>query len=325
MLLGKTSPSRRSPRRRRQTDGLLSAPTGLIVGMVATLGEPGGSPPPGRRLLKRLIGSEHLAGWMFVAPAVILIAIFFLIPIGWSLILSLQANNLLGPRHYVGLRQLQRALQGPRRSARRSGHTVVYTGDLRPDLGDRRARPGGGAQPQDPRDPLLPAGRVHAAGHLDGGHRDPVPVAAGPDVRPGQLLLQLVGLPQQQFLQSPSEALYCIVAMTVWGWLGFDVIVYLAALQGIPEELIEAAEMDGASRFSRFADRAAAARPGDAVPRRLVDDQRAAAVRRDLRDHPRRAAGVDDGDRLLPLPAGVPVLQRRLRVGDRLRPVRRRS
>jgi multiple sugar transport system permease protein len=40
--------------------------------------------------------------------------------------------------------------------------------------------------------------------------------------------------------------------MTVWGWIGFNVIIYLAALQGIPAELIEAAEIDGASRWGLF-------------------------------------------------------------------------
>jgi multiple sugar transport system permease protein len=40
--------------------------------------------------------------------------------------------------------------------------------------------------------------------------------------------------------------------MTVWGWLGFDVIIYLAALQGIPPELVEAAEIDGAGRWGIF-------------------------------------------------------------------------
>jgi len=44
-----------------------------------------------------------------------------------------------------------------------------------------------------------------------------------------------------------------------------------------------------------------------ALPDRLVDDQRAAALRRDLRHHQGRAARFDDGDRVLPLPAGVPV------------------
>ena len=29
--------------------------------------------------------------------------------------------------------------------------------------------------------------------------------------------------------------------MTVWGWIGFDVLIYLAALQDVPRELVEAA------------------------------------------------------------------------------------
>ena len=40
--------------------------------------------------------------------------------------------------------------------------------------------------------------------------------------------------------------------MTSWGWIGFNAIVYLAALQGIPRELIEAASIDGAGRFTTF-------------------------------------------------------------------------
>ena len=39
--------------------------------------------------------------------------------------------------------------------------------------------------------------------------------------------------------------------MTVWGWLGFGVIIYLAALQGIPQELMEAAPIDGCHPLAR--------------------------------------------------------------------------
>src|SRR5262249_41937358 len=48
------------------------------------------------------------------------------------------------------------------------------------------------------------------------------------------------------FFTSSNGALYSIVVMTAWGWIGFDVIVYLGALQGIPHELVEAAEIHGA-------------------------------------------------------------------------------
>ena len=65
-------------------------------------------------------------------------------------------------------------------------------------------------------------------------------------------LLARVGLGPYGFFESPNGALYSIVGMTVWGWIGFDVIVYLAALQGIPSELIEAAEIDGAGHLGIF-------------------------------------------------------------------------
>jgi multiple sugar transport system permease protein len=64
--------------------------------------------------------------------------------------------------------------------------------------------------------------------------------------------LNTVGISSQPFLASTSQALYVIVAMTIWGWTGFAVIVYLAALQGVPTELHEAAAIDGARPFTRF-------------------------------------------------------------------------
>jgi multiple sugar transport system permease protein len=65
-------------------------------------------------------------------------------------------------------------------------------------------------------------------------------------------LLAKVGLGPFGFFESPNGALYSLVAMTVWGWIGFDVIVYLAALQGIPHELVEAAQIDGAGTAGVF-------------------------------------------------------------------------
>jgi multiple sugar transport system permease protein len=65
-------------------------------------------------------------------------------------------------------------------------------------------------------------------------------------------LLGKVGLGPYGFFQDPDQALYAVVAMTVWGWLGFDVIIYLAALQGIPQDVLEAAALDGARRWATF-------------------------------------------------------------------------
>jgi len=65
-------------------------------------------------------------------------------------------------------------------------------------------------------------------------------------------LLHAVGLPQQGFFQSSGEALPSVVGMTVWGWLGFAVIIYLSGLQNVPRELMEAAALDGCGRLRAF-------------------------------------------------------------------------
>ena len=65
-------------------------------------------------------------------------------------------------------------------------------------------------------------------------------------------LLDMIGVGPFGFFEDPDQAMGALVLMTVWGWLGFDTIIYLAALQGVPQELIEAAAIDGASRWSSF-------------------------------------------------------------------------
>ncbi len=56
-----------------------------------------------------------------------------------------------------------------------------------------------------------------------------------------------LGLPQQDFLYSPQQALISIVITTVWVNLGYCITIYLAGLQTIPKEYIEAAKIDGAN------------------------------------------------------------------------------
>ena len=172
-------------------------------------------------------------------------------PIGWSLLLSFQSNNLLAPPHFIGLANYRALLHDP--TFRQSiVHTVIYTvlfvpisvfGGLALAVAlNRKIR-------------FIRFYRLAVFVSLVTST-----VATGflflwlldPTFGLVNYALSLVGLPQQQFLQDPSQALYCIVAMTVWGWLGFDVIIYLAALQGVPADLLEAAEIDGASRFQTF-------------------------------------------------------------------------
>ncbi|MEV0385388.1 sugar ABC transporter permease [Nonomuraea sp. NPDC050643] len=65
-------------------------------------------------------------------------------------------------------------------------------------------------------------------------------------------LLELVGIQGPNWLQEQSTALPSIIVMTAWRSFGFNMVVLLAALQSIPRELYEAAEVDGAGRWARF-------------------------------------------------------------------------
>jgi len=65
-------------------------------------------------------------------------------------------------------------------------------------------------------------------------------------------ILGWVGLGPYTWLGSPSMAIYSIIATTVWQGLGFQVIIFLAGLESIPEDYLEAASLDGASGWQKF-------------------------------------------------------------------------
>jgi multiple sugar transport system permease protein len=65
-------------------------------------------------------------------------------------------------------------------------------------------------------------------------------------------LLSMVGIPPQKWLQSLIEVRPAIAAVSVWVRIGFDTMIFLAALQSIPGEYYEAARMDGANAVQRL-------------------------------------------------------------------------
>lgn len=60
----------------------------------------------------------------------------------------------------------------------------------------------------------------------------------------------LFGLPSVNWLGQPETALWAVIIVTIWKEAGFFMIFYLAALQTIPEDLKEAADIEGASRWT---------------------------------------------------------------------------
>ncbi|MCA9909902.1 MAG: sugar ABC transporter permease [Anaerolineae bacterium] len=56
----------------------------------------------------------------------------------------------------------------------------------------------------------------------------------------------------QPYLADPKIAIFSSIAVNVWQWTGFSMLLYIAGLQGIPEEIIDAARVDGASTWQRI-------------------------------------------------------------------------
>jgi multiple sugar transport system permease protein len=213
-----------------------------------------GTPPGSRKgptARQRFTASEQFGGWAFATPATIIIVLFGAVPIVWTIVLSFQHASLGPGNRFVGAANYRQLAHDP--VVRQAiGHTLVYTALFVPltmIVG------------------LLLAVAMNRKIRFISLYRTSAYVTmAVSTINEALIFLWLfdpsyglvnwvgheLGLPQQQFLNSPSEALFVIVAMTVWGWTGFSVIIYLAALQGIPQTVLDAAAMDGASPWSTF-------------------------------------------------------------------------
>ena len=201
---------------------------------------------------RRALTSDHLTGWLFVLPAVFLIALFSIFPIIWGFILSLQKASLISPnRPFVGFDNYTHIASDP--LARQAAvNAVIYTCLFVPTsiilalflsiAMNQKIR-------------LIRFYRLAVF----------IPVAVS-TIATGVMFMWVfdstfglanwalgtVGIGPFGWFDSPQGAMPSLVIMTVWGWLGFDAIIYLAALQGVPHELVEAASVDGASRWSTF-------------------------------------------------------------------------
>ena len=65
-------------------------------------------------------------------------------------------------------------------------------------------------------------------------------------------VLKSLGLPTSQWLTSSDTAMACVIAISVWTAVGSDMLIFLAALQGVPKELYESAKLDNAGKWTVF-------------------------------------------------------------------------
>ena len=194
---------------------------------------------------------RNLTGWAFVAPATIVVVGLSIFPAVWAFFISRAKWNGIAPATQVGWRNYQNLASDPDMIAA-TKHTLVLTGLFVPGsilLG------------------ILIAIALNQRIRLIGFYRTCIIVpyvasAAATGILAGFVfnpqfgtandVLRHLGLSQQQFLENPHQALYIIVLIALWGEVGFTTVIYLAALQDIPRELVEAAVMDGASKWRVF-------------------------------------------------------------------------
>ena len=196
---------------------------------------------------QRVFGETPTA-WVWVMPAVVIILGLSLIPMAWALLLSFQHNDLVTPPNWIGLRNYSRLLHDETfRGAVQ--HTLIYTVAFVP------LSIAGGLGIA-----LMLNRRVRFVGlyrtlvfvpYIMSATAQGVLFSFVFDSQFGvaNSVLHHVGIAPQGFLQDPGQALWVLVLIGLWSGIGFSVVVYLAALQDIPPELVEAASIDGARRW----------------------------------------------------------------------------
>jgi ABC-type sugar transport system permease subunit len=204
-----------------------------------------------RRARRRQALRRNLTAYAFLAPGLVFFGAFLLLPVAWVVRQSFMEGGVLGPPRFVGLDNWRAAVGDPAlvRSLR---NTVTYTAMVVPitlalaltlALLLRGIRRGGAV--------------VRTIVYLPS--LAPVVLAAlvwvfmvQPDFGLLNLANRTLGLTPLNLLGDEHLALPTIAGLDVWRGVGFWGVLLLAGLLGVPRELYQAAELDGASPARRF-------------------------------------------------------------------------
>ena len=72
------------------------------------------------------------------------------------------------------------------------------------------------------------------------------------DTAPVNVMLTALGGQPRQWLMFADSGNFVLIVMTLWRWMGVNIIYYLSGIQAIPNDLYEAAEIDGANPIQKF-------------------------------------------------------------------------
>ncbi len=207
---------------------------------------------PDNRIVYNKRKTDTLSAILFLSPTLIVFGTFILFPVIFSFYLSFQQWNMFGAeKTFVGIDNYAAILQSPD-FWRVFRNTAVYTL---------------GTVPLNMALALVVAyvlnKKIIGKKFLRTAFFTPVItswIAAAVIWRwvyePGlglmNYVLSLVGISPVNWLNDPTAAMFALIIMGVWKTFGFNMVLFSAGLQGIPDHYYEAAEIDGAGKFRRF-------------------------------------------------------------------------
>ncbi|HAF70762.1 MAG: Binding-protein-dependent transport systems inner membrane component [Acetothermia bacterium 64_32] len=199
---------------------------------------------------------EELAAWRLLTPAVLLLLVFLVAPFVMSVVLSFTNQRLVSPlpTRFVGVRNYAR-LFGDADFWKALRNTILFAAVVVPVQSGLALFLA-----------TLVNKRLPGTNFFRGIYFMPVviPMVVVCVVwyfllmYPEGLLntfVQIISLGRAgpyDWLRNPSLALPTIMLVSIWQGVGFQMIIYLAGLQNIPQELYEAARIDGASPWAQF-------------------------------------------------------------------------
>jgi len=187
-----------------------------------------------------------LTGYAFLAPSLVLLGLFVFLPLGWAFVISLKQTNGFGDGAFVGLSNYGRLLTDPV-FWRVTFNTVLFTSIVVPvsmALGLGLAMLMNSVLPVRALFrtiivlPMVISGVATALiGVLVYDQNNGI----------ANKLLRVIGLGSIPWQSSGPGAFASVVLVTLWWRIGFNMIIYLAALQGVSPELYESARIEGSN------------------------------------------------------------------------------
>ncbi|WP_144881436.1 carbohydrate ABC transporter permease [Microbacterium paraoxydans] len=209
------------------------------------------APPSGGRRRRRTPGASPLWALVFLGPTALGLAVFYLWPTVRTLIISFTKSGPFGGAEWIGFENYVRLFQDPELlgALRNTAvYTVIALIGIPLAVGIAALLNTTGLKGRSAYRTLyfipvvtMPAAIALVWRMIYNGDYGVLNAALG-----------AVGIEGRSWLTDPNTALIAIAVVGIWAGLGTNIVIFLAGLQGIPDTIMEAADLDGAGPVRKF-------------------------------------------------------------------------